>query len=50
MRVVAELGSNAIQDAIGATYVGCIRLPLWVRHPVTRVIEAGSQVRCQYQI
>jgi hypothetical protein len=44
MGVVAELRSNAIQDAIGAVDIGCVRLPLGVRHFVTRVIEAGSKV------
>lgn len=41
MGVVAELRSDEIQDTIGAIDVGCIRLPLGVRHLVTRVIEAG---------
>ncbi len=51
MGVVAELRCYAFKDSIGAVDVGWVRLPLGVRHLVTRVIEAGiideniSQIR-----
>jgi hypothetical protein len=42
--LVAELRGNALEDLIGAFNIGWVRLPLGVRHLVTRVIEAGLQM------
>ena len=40
MGVVTELGCYALKNSIGAIDIDWVRLPLGVRHPVTRVIEA----------
>ena len=41
MGVVAELRGDALKDLIGAFNISWARLPLGVRHLVTRVIEAA---------
>jgi hypothetical protein len=40
MGVVTELGCDAFKNSIGAIDIDRVRLPLGVRQPVTRVIEA----------
>jgi hypothetical protein len=40
MGVVTELGCDIFKDSIGAIDIDWVRLPLGVRQPVTRVIEA----------